>query len=62
MAYYPAYLLRLKGKDLVKAKWEVYYDLKAAVERIAQFCPDYVLKSENPPNLLETFSARRTAW
>ena len=29
--YHPAYLLRLTGQDIVKAKWEVFYDLKAAV-------------------------------
>jgi uracil-DNA glycosylase family 4 len=58
--YHPAYLLRLTGKELVKAKWEVYYDLKAAVEKFVQLCPDYPLKSEHPPNLLEVFAERRT--
>ncbi len=27
--YHPTYLLRLTRHDLVKAKWEVFYDLKA---------------------------------
>ncbi|XEQ94995.1 hypothetical protein SCACP_38950 [Sporomusa carbonis] len=40
----PAYLLRLTGKDLVKANWEVYYDLKAAVKKCRELVPDYNLK------------------
>ena len=57
--YHPAYLLRLTGKDLVRAKWEVYYDLKAAVDKCIELCPAYLLRSEQPPNLLETYSRRR---
>lgn len=57
--YHPAYLLRLTGKDLTKAKWEVYYDLKAAVEKCGELAPDYPLKAETPTNLLALFSERR---
>lgn len=57
--YHPAYLLRLTGQDLVKAKWEVYYDLKAAVEKCAELMPGYVLKAPNPANLLEMYRERK---
>ena len=57
--YHPAYLLRLTGKDLVKSKWEVYYDLKAAVEKCSELAPDYILKSPEPPDLLALYSQRR---
>ncbi len=58
--YHPAYLLRQTGKALVKAKWEVYYDLKAAVEKAAQLAPESSFQSE-PPDLLAAFNARREA-
>ncbi len=54
--YHPAYLLRLTGKDLVKAKWEVFYDLKAIVEKCQELAPDYTLKSEIMPNLLDIYN------
>lgn len=57
--YHPAYLLRLTGKDLVKAKWEVYYDLKSAVEKCQELAPEYVLTSPEPPDLLALYSERR---
>lgn len=57
--YHPAYLLRLTGKELVRAKWETYYDLKAAVEKFAELAPGFVLKSERPPDLLAIFEERR---
>jgi uracil-DNA glycosylase len=57
--YHPAYLLRLTGKDLNRAKWEVYYDLKAALEKFYELIPNYVLKSEVPPNLLDVYESRR---
>jgi DNA polymerase len=57
--YHPAYLLRLTGSELVKAKWEVYYDLKAAVEKVAALAPEYKLQSEQPPDLLALFAKRR---
>lgn len=57
--YHPAYLLRLTGKDLVKAKWEVFYDLKAAVEKCQELDPEYIFKSEEPPDLLALYDQRR---
>ncbi len=57
--YHPAYLLRLTGKDLVKAKWEVFYDLTAAVEKCQELAPGYLLKSPEPPDLLTLYSQRR---
>ena len=57
--YHPAYLLRLVGKDLVKAKWEVYYDLKAAVEKCQELAPEYIFKSAEPPDLLALYRQRR---
>lgn len=57
--YHPAYLLRLTGKELVKAKWEVYYDLKAAVEKCGELMPGYILKADAPANLLEMYSSRK---
>lgn len=57
--YHPAYLLRLNGSDLVKAKWEVFYDLKAAAEKVASLVPDYALQSAEAPNLLALYEPRR---
>ena len=51
-------LIRLIGKDLVKAKWEVFYDLKAAVEKRQELTPEYLLKSTEPPDLLALYSQR----
>lgn len=57
--YHPAYLLRLTGKDIVKAKWEVFYDLQAAVDKCQEVAPGYLLKSPEPPDLLALFAHRR---
>lgn len=57
--YHPAYLLRLAGKDLVRAKWEVFYDLKSAVEKCRELEPAYALASAEPPDLLSLYSERR---
>lgn len=59
--YHPAYLLRLTGKQLVEAKWQVYYDLKAAVEKTAQISPNYVFGQDQMPNLLELYTGRKLA-
>lgn len=53
--YHPAFLLRQTGHELVESKWQVYYDLKAAVEKAATARPEYVFKSDNPPDLLSQF-------
>ena len=57
--YHPAYLLRLTGKALVKAKWDVFYDLKAAVEKCQELAPDFSLQSPTAPNLLEIYAERK---
>lgn len=57
--YHPAYLLRQYGRDLVQSKWDVYYDLKAAKERAAAAAPDWIWKSENPPDLLAEYAEMR---
>lgn len=57
--FHPAYLLRQTGHELVEAKWQVYYDLKAAKERAEEAAPDWVWKSETPPNLLEELTGER---
>ena len=56
--YHPAYLIRQYGESLKKAKWEVYYDLKAAVEKCRETHPDYVFASEPPPDLFDIFTKR----
>ena len=56
--YHPAYLLRLGGTSLNKAKWDVHYDLKAAVEKCKEALPDYNFASTQPPNLFELFPKR----
>lgn len=50
--YHPAYLLRQTGKDLVKAKWDVFYDLQSAAKKCQELEPNYILKSEVQPDLL----------
>ena len=57
--FHPAYLLRQTGRALVDAKWQVYYDLKAAKEKAAAEAPAWVWKSENPPKLLELLAGER---
>jgi len=57
--YHPAYLLRLTGKEIVQAKWNVYYDLKAAVAKLMELEPLYNLKSEVAPDLLAAYISRR---
>ncbi|MDT8903529.1 uracil-DNA glycosylase [Anaeroselena agilis] len=57
--YHPAYLLRLTGSGQVKAKWEVFYDLKAAVEKCKELAPDYDLASPEKPDLLAMYEGRR---
>lgn len=58
--YHPAYLLRQTGQNLVKAKWEVYYDLLAAKEKCQQLAPDWQAKSPAPPDLLSQYASRRS--
>ena len=59
--YHPAYLLRLTGQDLVKGKWDVFYDLRAAVEKCRELAPEFSLCSQQQPDLLAAYAARRQA-
>lgn len=42
--FHPAYILRQHGKALVRAKWDVWYDFNAALEKVKELCPDYIFK------------------
>ena len=53
--YHPAYL----RQDIVKAKWEVFYDLKAAVEKCRELAPDWEPASAEKPDLLAMYEGRR---
>ena len=53
--YHPAFLLRQTGHELVESKWQVYYDFKAAVEKAQAAAPEYVFKSDEPPDLLTQY-------
>ncbi len=56
--YHPAYLLRLSGKQLVAAKWDVFHDLEAARERAALLAPGYEFMAEEKTDLLKLFKKR----
>lgn len=56
--YHPAYLLRLTGKQLVAAKWDVFHDLEAARARTLQLAPDSQLMSEEKTDLFKLFKKR----
>lgn len=58
--YHPAYLLRQTGEQLKKAKWDVYYDLTAAVERVQQAVPGYKFSQGSITDLLGLYSDRRS--
>ncbi|ERT60138.1 uracil-DNA glycosylase [Megasphaera vaginalis (ex Srinivasan et al. 2021)] len=57
--YHPAFLLRQQGHDLVEAKWQVYYDLKNAVEKAKEAQPDYAYQSPAKTDLLAQYAALR---
>jgi len=59
--YHPAYLLRLTGQDIVKAKWEVFYDLKATVEKCRELAPEWEPAAAEKPGLLAMYEGRRQA-
>ena len=56
--YHPAYLLRLYGHDLVKAKWDVFYDLEEARKRAQELVPDYQFMSEAKVDLFKLYQKR----
>ncbi len=53
--YHPAFLLRQAGRELVESKWQVYYDLKAVVEKAKESRPDYIYGSPQIPDLLSAY-------
>jgi uracil-DNA glycosylase family 4 len=59
--FHPAYLLRLTGKALIQAKWNVYYDLQAALAKCREIpeYAEYQFGSEQPLDLLGLYAARR---
>jgi uracil-DNA glycosylase family 4 len=57
--FHPAYLLRQVGHAQVEAKWQVYYDLKAAKERAAEAAPEWVWQSGTMPNIIGTLGEER---
>lgn len=59
--YHPAYLLRLSGRDLVAAKWNVFHDLEAARAKITAAAPDYQLMSAAPTNLFALYQKRQNS-
>lgn len=56
--YHPAYLLRLTGKQLIAAKWDVYHDLQAAVAKLREALPDYRFTTGTSVNLLAQYQER----
>ncbi len=56
--FHPAFLLRQYGKQLVEAKWQVFYDLQAAREKAAAAAPDYQFMSAEKTNLFKLFPRR----
>ncbi len=56
--YHPAYLLRLTGKELVQAKWDVFHDLQAALAKAKEAEPAYIFKSEAKINLFDLCKKR----
>lgn len=45
-------------QDIVKAKWEVFYDLKAAVEKCRELAPEWEPASAEKPDLLAMYEGR----
>lgn len=56
--YHPAFLLRLYGKQLVTAKWDVFHDLEEARNRAAELAPGYQFMSDEKVNLFNIFRKR----
>lgn len=57
--YHPAYLLRKTGKEQVSAKWDVFHDLTAAVEKVKELAGEQELKSPEITNLLSCYEERK---
>lgn len=57
--YHPAYLLRKTGKEQVSAKWDVFHDLTAAVEKVKEVAGEQQLKSPEITDLLSLYQERK---
>ena len=57
--FHPAYLIRLGGEQLKKAKWDMYYDILAAKNKVLEYYPDYQFTSDEITPLLKIFGARK---
>ncbi|MFA6075647.1 MAG: uracil-DNA glycosylase [Negativicutes bacterium] len=57
--YHPAYLIRLGGDQLKKAKWDVYYDILAAKNKALEYYPDYCFTSDEVTPLLKMYADRK---
>lgn len=56
--FHPAYLLRLTGKSLVAAKWDVFHDLQTARDLAAERAPGYSFMAEEKTDLFKIFTKR----
>ena len=57
--YHPAYLIRLGGEQLKKAKWDMYYDILAAKAKAHEYYPDYNFASAEITPLLKMYLERK---
>ena len=57
--YHPAYLLRLAGRSLASAKWDVFHDLEAARDKALAASPDYQFMSAKPVDLFALYQKRK---
>lgn len=42
--YHPAFILRQRGRDLYKVKWQVWGDFNKALDKVKEFYPEYKFK------------------
>ena len=57
--FHPAYLLRQTGQEQIKAKWDVFHDLTAAVEKAKEITGHLPCPSSEPTNLLDMYRPRK---
>lgn len=42
--YHPAFILRQRGRDLYRVKWQVWGDFNKALDKVKEFYPEYKFK------------------
>lgn len=57
--FHPAYLLRKEGKEQIAAKWDVFNDFKAALEKMQEIIGEQNLKSPEITPLLQMYQERK---